>query len=194
MQQANTLRSLSGNELAGALEAILMVVDQPVSQTDLARALEVDVETVQQCLQGLAREYETQSRGFELRNIANGWRIYSAPRFDPLVSQFIVGTGTQKLSRAALETLAIIAYKQPITRARIREIRGVNVDSVVRNLQARGLVTEDGQTLTGASLYRTTNEFMERMGIASLDELAPLAPHLPKRDELSEISKALEEK
>ena len=172
-----------------------MVVDQPVTSEELGRVLDLSPEDMESVLHMLAAEYSGaqggRDHGFELRRFGGGWRIYSSARWESLVSQFIVGTGQSKLSQAALETLAVIAYRQPISRARISQIRGVNVDAVVRTLLARELVEEVGQSSSGARLYATTAVFLERMGMNSLDELAPLAPYLPASDELDELEETL---
>jgi len=181
--------------LFAPIEAILMVVDQPVTAQQLAGVLNVSAEDIEHVLEALSAQYAGRSggreHGFELRRLGGGWRVYSAPRWESLVSQFIVGTGQSKLSQAALETLAVIAYRQPISRARISQIRGVNVDAVVRTLSARELIEEVGQSSSGARLYGTTQVFLERMGMNSLDELAPLAPYLPASDELDELEETL---
>lgn len=171
-----------------------MVVAEPVAAVDLARVTGAKTSQVNRVLAELQAAYDRENRGFELREIAEGWRIYSRPAYAPWVRQFVVRAETTKLTQAALETLAIIAYRQPITRAKITEIRGVSVDSVMRTLLTRDLIEEAGTTVTGANLYRTTNSFLEKMGFASLDELLPLAPFLPPREAVAEISAELEEK
>lgn len=171
----------------GALEAILMVADEPVSVLRLATALRLPIDGVHELLKALCTEYLTAVRrpGFELRESADGWRIYSAPAFADVVGQFVTDGQAARLSQAALETLAVIAYRQPVTRGQISAVRGVSVDGVVRTLTMRGLVVEDGtDPVSGATLYRTTGYFMERMGLTSLDELPALAPHLPEIDAL----------
>lgn len=183
---------------AAALEAILMVVDEPVSATDLATSLMLPRERVEQLLRELAREYDgyteagaVRPRGFELRNVAGGWRFYSRSDFAPLVSRFVLEGQTARLTQAALETLAVIAYRQPVSRARVSAIRGVNVDSVVRTLVQRGLIEEDGtDPESGAILYRTTSYFLERIGIGSVEELPKLAPHLPGLENLEDFEEA----
>ncbi|MDO5034050.1 MAG: SMC-Scp complex subunit ScpB [Actinomycetaceae bacterium] len=190
MQEA--IPHIDDRELARALEAILMVVEHPASTGDLARALEVSPQQIDAVLAGLKNEYDRDQRGFELRDVGGGWRFYSRAQYDPFVSKFIVGNQSQKLTQAALETLAVIAYRQPVTRQKVSSIRGVNVDSVVRSLQARGLIESAGETPSGATLFQTTTEFLERMGLRSLEELSPLAPHLPDRDELEDIAQTLE--
>ena len=186
---------MSENTLRGPIEAILMVASEPVAASDLADVLGASVEDVEAQLRALAAEYlgegQDRPRGFELREVAGGWRIYSARAYADVVGRFVVGSSHARLSQAALETLAVIAYRQPISRARICRIRGVNVDGVVRTLLARGLVEETGLTPSGARLYGTTGEFLEKMGITSLSELVPLAPYLPDADALDELEEEL---
>src|SRR6476620_8430108 len=176
-----------------ALEAVLMVLDQPASATDLAAGLNLTVDTVEELLLELQREYDgytvkapameiasnagftSSPRGFELRNVAGGWRIYSRAEFADVVGAFVLEGQTARLTQAALETLAVIAYRQPVSRARVSAIRGVTVDSVVRTLTQRGLVEDAGtDPESGAVLYRTTSYFLERMGIGSVAELPQL--------------------
>lgn len=184
-----------------ALEAVLMVIDEPASEIELATALSLPVDTVHALLLELQQDYDggassaglpaTAPRGFELRNIAGGWRIFSRSDFAPLVSGFVLEGQTARLTQAALETLAVIAYRQPVSRARVSAIRGVNVDSVVRTLTQRGLIEDSGtDPETGAILYRTTSYFLERLGIGSIGELPEIAPHLPGLENLSEYDDA----
>ena len=187
---------MSEYDLCAPIEAILMVTSEPVTPEDLAVALGTEVADVEATLRALAREYlgddgGARVRGFELREVAGGWRIYSARAYADVVGRFVVGSSHARLSQAALETLAVIAYRQPISRARIARIRGVNVDGVVRTLLARGLVEETGTTPSGARLYGTTGEFLEKMGMTSLSELVPLAPYLPSADALDELEEEL---
>lgn len=175
-----------------ALEAILIVAPEPVSLKSLAYAVEETEAVTDLLLRALSEEYSAQGRGFQLREVGGGWRLYSHPRFADVVGGFVTAGQSAKLSNPALETLAVIAYRQPVTRAQIAAIRGVDVDSVVRTLATRGLVEPVGTTAaTGATLYGTTQHFLERMGMNSLDELAPLAPYLPDDDELEEVEKEL---
>jgi len=162
------------------IEAILMVVDEPVPPVDLAAALDVTEPEVVDALHALRLEYANPDapRGFELREVGGGWRIYSSPLYADAVGAFIVDGQSARLSQAALETLAVVAYRQPVTRGQVSQIRGVNVDSVMKTLSARGLVTEVGE-VGGAVQYGTTTEFLERLGLSSLDDLPPLAPYLP---------------
>lgn len=165
--------------LRQALEAVLLVADSPVAEVDLAQVLEFPTEVVAGELRRLAEEYATDGRGFELRSVAGGWRLYTAPECAPYVERFVRDGRSSKLSPAALETLAIVAYRQPISRGRISAVRGVDVDGVMRTLLTRGLIEEAGSdTTSGATLYSTTAFFLERLGLSSLEELPPLAPHL----------------
>lgn len=169
-----------------AIEAVLMVADEPVTIVRLAEVLELDPVLVRELLEGLQGDY-AKNHGFELRELAGGWRVYSKRDFAPVVSRFVLDGATARLSQAALETLAVIAYRQPVSRARIAAIRGVNVDSVVRTLTMRGLVAEEGtDPQSGAMLYRTTPYFLERLGIDSVADLPQLAPHLPGLDDLDQ--------
>lgn len=173
--------------LPGALEAILMVVEEPVPTVALAQSVGHPVLVVDEVLSELAQEYRDAGRGFELREVAGGWRFYSAVEFDPVVTAFVLEGQQSRLSQAALETLAVVAYRQPISRSRISAIRGVNVDGVVRTLVTRGLLIELGhEAQSGAILYGTSSFFLERMGLTSLDELPELAPMLPELDDLDE--------
>jgi segregation and condensation protein B len=174
-------------ELRPALEAILMVADQPLDRVVLASAVGYRVEEVEAGLRALAAEYDEQGRGFELRSVAGGWRFYTREEYAAVVEAFVLDGQQARLTQAALETLAVVAYRQPVSRARVSAIRGVNVDGVIRTLLARGLVEEAGQdTETGANLYRTTGYFLERIGVTSLDDLPELAPYLPEMDDLAE--------
>ena len=162
------------------LEAILLVVDQPVPEVDLAQVLEVPRATVLAALDDLATEFLDDGRGFELRQVAGGWRLYTAPDCAPYIERFVLEGQQARLTQAALETLAVIAYRQPVTRQSVAAIRGVNVDGVIRTLMSRGLVAEAGEEGPGgAHLYVTTPYFLERLGLRSLDELPNLAPLLP---------------
>ncbi len=175
-----------------ALEAVLMVADAPVSVERLAAIVAQPVADVVEHLHALAAEYRGEHggrpRGFVLREGAQGWRIYSAPEHADVVARLVLEGQSARLSQAALETLAVIAYRQPVTRGQVSAVRGVNVDGVVRTLLARGLVAEVGQDpLSGAVLFGTTGEFLDRMGWTSLDELPPIAPHLPGIDALDDL-------
>ena len=175
---------------AAAIEAVLMVADEPIPSVQIATVLGLPTADVEALLDELAAEYRGtggRPRGFELRNVAGGWRFYSAPAHADVVGRFVLDGQTARLTQAALETLAVIAYRQPVTRGQVSAVRGVNVDSVVRTLAARGLVAELGTEPSGAVLYGTTPYFLERMGMTSLDELPPLAPYLPDLDTMSGI-------
>ncbi|WP_415100977.1 SMC-Scp complex subunit ScpB [Nocardioides sp.] len=173
--------------LRPSLEAILMVADEPLDQVALASAVGYPVDEVSAALAALAEEYTQQGRGFELRNVAGGWRFYTRDEFAPVVEGFVLDGQQARLTQAALETLAVVAYKQPVSRARVSAIRGVNVDGVMRTLLTRGLVEEAGHDGEhGATLYRTTGYFLERIGVTSLDELPELAPYLPDMDDLED--------
>jgi segregation and condensation protein B len=174
-------------DLRPALEAVLMVADQPMDEVSLATAVGYPVGEVSAALAELAAEYTEQVRGFELRNVAGGWRYYTREEFAPVVERFVLEGQQARLTQAALETLAVVAYKQPVSRSRVSAIRGVNVDGVMRTLLTRGLVEEAGTDAeTGAHLYRTSNYFLERIGVTSLDELPELAPFVPDMDEFDD--------
>ncbi len=176
---------MSHARLKPSLEAVLMVVDQPLDHLSLAQAVDAPPQQVEAALQELAAEYAEQGRGFDLRRVASGWRFYSRAEFAPVVARFAADGQQARLTQAALETLAIVAYRQPVSRGRVSAIRGVNVDGVVRTLLARELITEVGlDPETGGGLYRTTDTFLEKMGIASVEELPSLAPLLPELDTL----------
>ncbi|WP_084103870.1 SMC-Scp complex subunit ScpB [Demequina sp. NBRC 110056] len=164
----------------GATEAILMVVDEPVAAADIAAAIDATIDTVTAALVALRDEYADPDapRGFELREVDGRWRVYSSRLYADAVGAFVVEGQSARLSQAALETLAVVAYRQPVTRGQVSQVRGVNVDSVMKTLSARGLVTEVGE-IGGALQYGTTTEFLERMGLATLDDLPELAPYLP---------------
>ncbi|MFB6555257.1 SMC-Scp complex subunit ScpB [Streptomyces sp. NPDC056405] len=168
-------------ELKPALEAVLMVVDEPATEEHLARILQRPRRQIADALRELADEYTVQGRGFELRLIAGGWRFYSRPEYAAAVEGFVLDGQHARLTQAALETLAVVAYRQPVSRGRVSAVRGVNCDGVMRTLLQRGLVEEAGtEPETGAILYVTTNYFLERMGLRGLDELPELAPFLPE--------------
>ena len=167
--------------LRAAVEAVLFVVESPVSAAQLATALQRPEPEVIAALGALAAAYDERGAGVDVREIAGGWRIYTRPELGPVVEAFLLEGQRSRLSQAALETLAVVAYRQPVTRARISAIRGVNVDGVVRTLVSRGLVTEVGSDPeTGGGLYRTTDVFLEKMGLQALAELPSLAPLLPE--------------
>ena len=176
--------------LGRSIEAILMVVDEPVSELTLATVLEVTVDQISAALERLTGSYD--DRGFTLKAINGGWRFYSNPEFGSAVEKFVLDGQQNRLTQAALETLAVIAYRQPVSRARVSAIRGVNVEAVMKTLITRGLVEEYGvENETGAILYKTTSYFLERLALNKLEDLPPLAPHLPDIDSLDEILDSL---
>nr|WP_285724009.1 SMC-Scp complex subunit ScpB [Psychromicrobium sp. YIM S02556] len=238
MPEREVLDQIPGG-LAAALEAVLMVVDEPVTAAELAAVYERPESEVLAALEALQRDYdgvgfaaarytgsglstdtttfrpgsqttpeetvtdaavapelmlpgaESRPRGFELRRVGEGWRFYSRSAFAPWVGRFVLDGQTARLTQAALETLAVIAYRQPVSRARISGIRGVNVDSVVRTLNQRGLITELGtDPESGAILYGTTPYFLERLGLTSVEELPKIAPLLPGVEDLDQFDQA----
>ena len=171
--------------LSAALEAVLFVVDAPVAVGALATALQRPAQDIEAGLATLRESLDARGSGLELRRVASGVRLYTRPDYAPWVTSFLLEGQRSRLSQAALETLAVIAYRQPVTRARISAIRGVNVDGVVRTLTSRGLIVETGTDPdTGGGLYCTTDLFLEKMGLQSLAELPSLAPLLPDVDTL----------
>ncbi|WP_194765580.1 SMC-Scp complex subunit ScpB [Microbacterium sp. UFMG61] len=174
---------LAESPLAERIEAILLIIDEPIGLVALAAAVGSPVAAVRQALETLVDDYDGRGhgprRGFELREVGGGWRLYVRDDHDDLVAEFIGGQAPARLSQAALETLAVIAYKQPVTRSQVASIRAVNVDSVVRTLLARGLITElFADAETGAINYGTTDALLQHLGINSLDELPPISPLL----------------
>jgi len=175
-----------GPGLRACLEAILLVVDEPVPEVVLAQVLERPREEIAQEIATLAASYDAEGRGFDLREVAGGWRFYTREECAPVVERFVRDGQEVRLTQAALETLAVVAYRQPVSRARVSAVRGVNCDGVMRTLTLRGLVEEAGtEHETGAILYRTTGYFLERLGLAGLDEMPELAPFLP--DEIEDV-------
>lgn len=175
---------LAQDDLHAAVESILMITDAPISLVALATALEQPVNVIRDIVIGLQSDYNGENggrlRGFELREVGGGWRLFVRSDYDWAIRMFVANENPTKLSQAALETLAVIAYKQPISRGQVASIRAVNVDSVVKTLLSRGLITElytDSET--GAVNFGTTDLMLELLGINSLDELPPLSPHLP---------------
>ncbi|WP_441893060.1 SMC-Scp complex subunit ScpB [Microbacterium sp.] len=169
--------------LTEKLEAILLIIDEPLGLVALAAAVSAPVPAVRQAIERLVDDYDGNGsgprRGFELREVGGGWRLYVREDHDDLVAEFVGGQAPARLSQAALETLAVIAYKQPVTRSQVASIRAVNVDSVVRTLLARGLITElFADSETGAINYGTTDTLLQNLGINSLDELPPISPLL----------------
>jgi segregation and condensation protein B len=176
-------------ELDAALEALLLVVDSPAGEDVLASALDQPVQRVVGALHRLRDTYTVGCRGIDLRRVAGGWRMYTRDVHAPFVERLLLGGQYAKLTRAALETLAVVAYRQPVTRSRVGAVRGVNVDGVMRTLLARGLVEEAGtDSETQGVLYRTTELFLERLGLSSLEDLPPIAPLLPDVDAIDDVA------
>jgi len=189
----NELEELDDADLTRVLEALLLVVDSPVNSETLAAATEQPVYRINDALHRMAEEFTARGSGIDLREMGGGWRMYTRARFAPYVERLLLDGSRSKLTRAALETLAVVAYRQPVTRARISAVRGVNVDAVIRTLLARGLVTEAGNDSdTGATMFATTELFLERLGLASLNELPDIAPLLPDVDVIDELSDNLD--
>jgi len=179
---------MSDLNVESALEAILMVVDEPVSPVLLAQVLETPTEQIVAALEKLSADYNDQGRGFELREVAGGWRVYTRAEWAPFVEKFVLDGQQARLTQAALETLSVVAYRQPVSRARVSAVRGVNVDAVMKTLVSRGLVEEAGtEHESGAILYRTTSYFLERLGLRSIEELPALAPFLPDVDVIDDL-------
>ena len=184
-----------------AIEAILAVAEAPVSVRELSAALIVSERAVEHALDQLYREYNGEEteygeegispepRGFQLRNIAGGWKLYARDDFAPWVARFVTRSKSATLSKPAYETLAVIAYRQPVTRARVASIRGVNADAAIRQLLQRQLIREAGrETGTGATLYETTELLLAKLGLDSLEELPALAPFLPDDTEAAVLA------
>lgn len=184
---------LAADELGSVLEALLLVVDSPVTVEALAAATEQPAPRIATRLQQMSAELTERDSGIDLRNTDGGWRMYTRARFAPYVERLLLDGARSKLTRAALETLAVVAYRQPVTRARVSAVRGVNVDAVMRTLLARGLITEAGTDEdSGAATFATTALFLERLGLTSLAELPDIAPLLPDVDTIEELSESLD--
>ena len=181
-------QGLGAPSLAAALEALLMVADEPMSTMTLAQATKSPVDEIEACLTSLAQAYRDQGRGFDLREIAGGWRFYTSADCSPIIERWVLDGQQARLTQASLETLAVIAYRQPVTRGRVSAVRGVNVDGVIKTLLSRGLIEEAGHEAESSAIYyRTTSYFLERLGIASIDELPPVAEHIPDLADLDEF-------
>ena len=175
--------------LRARLEALLLVVDQPTSEDSLAAAADAAVAEVDTELRQWQGELNAAGSGMDLRRTGDGWRLYTRRELAPYVERLLTDGTRSTLTRAALETLAVVAYRLPVTRSRVAAVRGVNVDGVMRTLVARGLTVEAGtDPETGGILYRTTELFLERLGLGSLDELPDIAPLLPDIDLVDEMS------
>jgi len=183
-----TAEELGAPSLRAAIEALLLLADEPMATITLAQATRRPVEEVEPVVRELAAEYTEQVRGFDLREVAGGWRFYTRAECSPLIERWVLDGQQARLTQASLETLAVIAYQQPVSRGRVSAVRGVNVDGVIKTLLTRGLIEEAGtDDESQAILYRTTGHFLERLGISSLAELPPLAEHLPDLGDLEEV-------
>ncbi|OAN26467.1 SMC-Scp complex subunit ScpB [Mycolicibacterium iranicum] len=181
-------------ELDAVLEALLLVVDTPASVDALATATGQPPGRIAQRLQVLADGFAARDSGIDLREAGGGWRMYTRSMYAPYVEKLLLDGARSKLTRAALETLAVVAYRQPVTRARVSAVRGVNVDAVMRTLMARGLITEAGTDAdSGAVTFATTELFLERLGLTSLTDLPDIAPLLPDVDVIDDLSETLGE-
>lgn len=188
VENAPSLSDSDDGEVRRALEALLIISDEPLYAVDLAVAIDVPENRVASLLEELAEDYRESGRGFELRLGDHGWRLYSAADCSEIIAHYVKAGKSAKLSQAALETLAVVAYRQPVSRARIGAIRGVNVDGVMRTLVTRDLVAEmETDPATGAVLYGTTPYFLERMGLNSIAELPPIADYLPDLSSLDDL-------
>ncbi|AQT80225.1 SMC-Scp complex subunit ScpB [Mycolicibacterium litorale] len=184
---------LGDDELARILEALLLVVDTPVNAQTLASVTEQPVDRITAELESMAAALAARDSGIDLREAGGGWRMYTRARFAPYVERLLLDGARSKLTRAALETLAVVAYRQPVTRARVSAVRGVNVDAVMRTLVARGLITEAGTDEdSGATTFATTELFLERLGLSSLTDLPDIAPLLPDVDVIDDLSENLD--
>src|SRR5215208_2657673 len=187
-----TAPELEESELGAVLEALLLVVDTPVTVEQLAAAIQQPAYRVSAKLALMAQELTARESGIDLREAGGGWRMYTRAQYAPYVERLLLDGSRSKLTRAALETLAVVAYRQPVTRARVSAVRGVNVDAGMRTLLARGLVTEGGaDSDTGAVSFATTELFLERLGLSSVTELPDIAPLLPDVDVIDDLSESL---
>lgn len=187
-----TVLELEDDELGAVLEALLLVVDTPVTVDALASATEQPAYRIAAKLHLMADALAARDSGIDLREAAGGWRMYTRARYAPYVERLLLDGARTKLTRAALETLAVVAYRQPVTRARVSAVRGVNVDAVMRTLLARGLITEVGADPdSGAAAFATTELFLERLGLTSLADLPDIAPLLPDVDVIDDLSESL---
>jgi segregation and condensation protein B len=183
---------MDDDTLRSALEAVLLVVDTPATEEQLAAALDQPEARVAEALRSMSAELTDRGSGMDLRFAGDGWRYYTRNEYAPYVERLLLDGARSKLTRAALETLAVVAYRQPVSRARVSAVRGVNVDGVMRTLLARGLINESGtDPETGAVTYVTTELFLERLGLASLGELPDLAPLLPDVDVIDDLDDEL---
>ncbi len=184
---------LDHGELMRVLEALLLVVDTPVNAETLASVTEQPIQRITETLEAMAADLTARESGIDLREAGGGWRMYTRARFAPYVERLLLDGARSKLTRAALETLAVVAYRQPVTRARVSAVRGVNVDAVIRTLVARGLITEAGtDSDSGATTFATTELFLERLGLSSLTDLPDIAPLLPDVDVIDDLAETLD--
>ncbi|MDS2172644.1 SMC-Scp complex subunit ScpB [Nesterenkonia sp. CL21] len=193
LESSTDAQLVAHEDFLAAVEAVLMVTEEPVTPAELAAAVKIPEHQVVWLLDELRAEADGHEggrrRGYELREVAGGWRYYSRMDYADQVSAFVLGGQTARLSQAALETLAIIAYRQPVARSQVAAIRGVNVDGVVRTLVHRGLIDTAGtDPVTGATLYTTTRMFLEKLGVDTLEELPQLSPHLPGVEAAEELA------
>lgn len=194
LDDAELAAELDDAELAAVLEALLLVVDTPVTVAALAAVTEQPGGRVADRLRSMAEDLAARDSGIDLREAAGGWRMYTRTRYAPYVERLLLDGARSKLTRAALETLAVVAYRQPVTRARVSAVRGVNCDAVMRTLLARGLITEAGPDAdSGAMTFATTELFLERLGLSSLAELPDIAPLLPGVDVIDDLSESLDD-
>src|SRR4051812_16776796 len=188
-----TAPELADSELGAVLEALLLVVDSPVTVDQLAAAIDQPAYRVAARLRLMADDLAARDSGIDLREAGGGWRLYTRSRYAPYVERLLLDGARSKLTRAALETLAVVAYRQPVTRVRVSAVRGVNCDAVMRTLLARGLITEAGTDPdTGAVTFATTELFLERLGLSTLADLPDIAPLLPDIDLIDDISESLD--
>src|ERR1700732_615188 len=184
---------LDDAELTAVLEALSLLVGTPVPVATLATVTQQTTDRVAAALERMATEFADRGSGVDLREAGGGWRMYTRARFAPSVEKLLLDGARSKLTRAALETLAVVAYRQPVTRARVSAVRGVNVDAVMRTLLARGLITEAGvDDDTGATTFATTELFLERLGLTSLADLPDIAPLLPDVDTIEDLTESLD--
>lgn len=176
--------NLDTNQLEGAIEALLFVTDEPVNVITIAEMVEVDPGQVQEALASIAARLEAQGSGIQLQEVAGGWRLYTHPAFHELLEKYVLSWDTRRLSQAALETLAIVAYGQPITRQGLSAIRGVSSDSPLNSLIEKGLVRESGQLDAPGNpmTYSTTRTFLEKFGLRRIDDLPPLEDFAPDEE------------
>jgi segregation and condensation protein B len=183
---------MEDSELGAVLEALLLVVDTPVTVDALSTAVDQPANRVAAKLRLMADEFTARESGIDLREAGGGWRMYTRSRYAPFVERLLLDGTRSKLTRAALETLAVVAYRQPVSRVRVSAVRGVNCDAVMRTLLARGLITESGtDSDTGATTFATTELFLERLGLSTLADLPDIAPLLPDIDNIDDITESL---